>query len=102
MIIEKTTFLKYGLLMPSTSLIISLTAAFLTTISFIPQAIQTIRTRDTSGISLPMYILFIIGTSLWMAYGWLSNDPAIFIGNSLITIFIIPILYLKFTSILKK
>lgn len=30
-------------------------AALLTTLSFLPQAIKTIKTKDTSGISLIMY-----------------------------------------------
>lgn len=35
------------------------TAAILTTISFVPQAYQVIKTKDTSGISLGMYIAFV-------------------------------------------
>ena len=31
-------------------------AAFLTTVAFLPQALHTIRTRDTKGISLGMYV----------------------------------------------
>ncbi len=38
--------------------LLGLAAAFCTTVSFLPQAIKTIRTRDTSGISLSMYALF--------------------------------------------
>jgi len=44
-------------------------AAALTTGSFIPQAIMTIRTRDTRGISLGMYVMFTTGVALWLAYG---------------------------------
>ncbi|OZB74764.1 MAG: hypothetical protein B7X36_06875, partial [Thiomonas sp. 14-64-326] len=36
-------------------------AAFLTTVSFVPQAWLTVRTRDVSGISLGMYTLFTAG-----------------------------------------
>lgn len=36
-------------------------AAILTTLSFVPQAYQVIKTKDTSGISLGMYIAFVIG-----------------------------------------
>ncbi len=73
-------------------------AAFFTTVSFIPQAIQTIKTRDTSGISLPMYTLFFIGVSLWIIYGWHIQDFSILIGNGLVLMFIIPILYIKVKS----
>lgn len=44
-------------------------AAMLTTMSFIPQAVKTIRTRETHGISLGMYVIFVIGVALWLAYG---------------------------------
>jgi MtN3 and saliva related transmembrane protein len=44
-------------------------AAALTTGSFIPQAIMTIKTRNTRGISLGMYVVFTIGVATWLAYG---------------------------------
>ena len=43
--------------------------ALLTTASFIPQAIMTIRSRDTRGISRGMYVIFTIGVAFWLAYG---------------------------------
>ena len=44
-------------------------AAFLTTCSFVPQALHTFRTRDVSGISLGMYSVFTAGIALWLVYG---------------------------------
>ncbi|MCL1633125.1 SemiSWEET transporter [Luteimonas sp. SX5] len=44
-------------------------AATLTTLSFVPQAIKTIRSRDTRGISLAMYAVFTVGVAFWFAYG---------------------------------
>jgi MtN3 and saliva related transmembrane protein len=53
-------------------------AAFLTTVSFIPQAVMTIRTRNTSGISRSMYVLFTVGVALWLVYGiYLMSWPMI-------------------------
>ena len=46
--------------------LIGYSAAFLTTIAFLPQAIQSWRTRDLSGISLGMYSLFTVGVGLWL------------------------------------
>ncbi|TBR14525.1 MAG: hypothetical protein EPO46_00490 [Lysobacter sp.] len=43
--------------------------ATLTTLSFLPQAIKTIRTRDTRGISLGMYAVFTVGVAFWFGYG---------------------------------
>lgn len=59
-----------------TSTLTGLAAAFCTTFSFLPQALKTIRTRDTASISLSMYALFTLGTLLWFIYGiWTSNIP---------------------------
>lgn len=70
-------------------------AAFGTTISFLPQAIKTIRTRDTSGISLYMYALFTVGTVLWLMYGFLSGSWPVTIANAVTTVFASIILVYK-------
>ena len=44
-------------------------AAGLTTLSFVPQALHTFRTRDVRGISLGMYSVFTVGIALWLVYG---------------------------------
>jgi MtN3 and saliva related transmembrane protein len=58
-------------------------AAFLTTIAFVPQAWRSWRTRDLSGISLPMYALFTLGVALWLAYGILLGSVPIMLGNGI-------------------
>ena len=44
-------------------------AASLTTLSFVPQALHTFRTRDVRGLSLGVYSVFTLGVALWLAYG---------------------------------
>ena len=44
-------------------------AACLTTLSFVPQAWHTFKTRDVSGISVSMYSAFTLGVALWLTYG---------------------------------
>lgn len=44
-------------------------AATLTTLAFVPQAVKTIRSRETHAISLVMYVVFTIGIGFWLAYG---------------------------------
>jgi MtN3 and saliva related transmembrane protein len=61
--------------------IIGLLAAFSTTISFLPQAIKTIRTKDTSGISLSMYAVFTTGTLLWLIYGIMLPSFPVALAN---------------------
>jgi len=75
--------------------IIGLIAACCTTISFLPQAIKTFRTKDTSGISLSMYILFTFGTLLWFIYGWVSNNLPVTLANGVTLILASAILYFK-------
>jgi MtN3 and saliva related transmembrane protein len=59
-------------------------AAILTSASFIPQAIQVIKTKDTSGISLLMYSMFVLGVALWTVHGFIINDLAV-IGANIVT-----------------
>lgn len=58
-------------------------AASLTTVSFIPQALKTIRTGDTRGISLRMYALFTAGIALWGLYGLLTRDGPLIVANAI-------------------
>lgn len=69
-------------------------AALLTTISFVPQAIKTIRSQDTEGISVLMYLSFSAGIVLWMIYGFLRDDIVIIVAN-IVTLFLaLPILFI--------
>ncbi len=56
--------------------------ALLTTASFIPQAIMTIRSRDTRGISRDMYIIFTTGVAFWLAYGIAIDSPPMILANT--------------------
>jgi MtN3 and saliva related transmembrane protein len=78
------------------STIIGLFAAACTTISFVPQAIHTIKTKDTSGISMGMYALFSFGTLLWLIYGIADGNLPIMVANSITLIFACIILLYKF------
>lgn len=57
-------------------------AATLTTLAFVPQAIRTIRTRDTRGISLGMYVVFVIGIVCWFGYGLVLGSWPMIIANA--------------------
>lgn len=58
-------------------------AAILTTSSFLPQAILTIKTRDTRSLSLGMYSAFTLGVLLWLIYGFYVADKAIIFANAI-------------------
>ena len=73
-------------------------AAFLTTIAFLPQAIQSWRTRDLSGISVGMYSLFTAGVGLWLIYGLMIEKWPLILANALTFLLALSILVLKIQS----
>ncbi|HYE22028.1 MAG TPA: SemiSWEET transporter [Verrucomicrobiae bacterium] len=70
-------------------------AAAATTIAFIPQAWQTIKTRDTKGISLGMYLVFTFGVLMWLTYGILIKDIPVISANTITLILSVIILVYK-------
>ena len=70
-------------------------AAVLTTISFVPQVWQTYRTRDVSGISLGMYIVFAAGVFLWGVYGLVLGAWPIVVANAVTLALALAILAMK-------
>ncbi len=61
--------------------VVSLFAATLSTVSFVPQAWAIIRTRSTEGISLKMYGITVAGFIAWLVYGSLVGQWAIIVQN---------------------
>lgn len=74
---------------------LGLLAACLTTISFLPQVIQIIKTKDTKSISLKMYILFVSGTVLWFIYGVFIKNLPVTLANFITGTLALTILYYK-------
>lgn len=56
-------------------------AALMTTLAFVPQALKTIRTRDTRSISLGMYVVFTAGIALWLVYGIALDSMPMILSN---------------------
>lgn len=75
--------------------ILGLCAAFLTTLSFVPQVIQIIKTKNTAGISLKMYIGLLFGLILWVIYGFFQKDLPIIFANLTTGLFSSIILFYK-------
>ena len=63
--------------------LLGLLAAACTTIAFFPQVYKIYKTRSTRDLSLPMYIIFSIGTSLWLIYGVIINNLPIILANGI-------------------
>ena len=70
-------------------------AAILTTAAFVPQAWQSWRTRDLSGISLPMYLLFTLGVACWLLYGLAIGSVPVVLANGITLCLAGVVLWLK-------
>lgn len=70
-------------------------AAICTTIAFLPQVHHSYKTRDLSGISLPMYSIFTVGVAFWLVYGILKKDWPLIIANGITFAASLTILILK-------
>jgi MtN3 and saliva related transmembrane protein len=74
---------------------IGFVAATLTTVSFVPQVVRILRTRDTNGISLAMYLVFTAGILLWLTYGVMTGDLPVILANVVTFALAVTILVLK-------
>ena len=79
----------------NTTNIIGYFSAFLTTAAFLPQAIHSWKTRDLSGISLPMYSMFSLGVACWLIYGLMINSWPVIIANAITLLLACAVLLLK-------
>ena len=61
--------------------IIGYLAALIAAIIFLPQVVQTVKSKDTKGLSLSTFILVSISNLLWFSYGALTSDAAILLSQ---------------------
>jgi MtN3 and saliva related transmembrane protein len=74
---------------------IGMTGAVLTTVCWLPQAIQIIRSRDTRAISLAGTLAFTIGIVFWLAYGLALMDWPLITSNVVTLVLMLAIVSLK-------
>lgn len=74
---------------------IGLIAATLTTMSLLPQVVETIKTRKTKDISLAMYLMFSAGCFLWVIYGFRINAAPVYLANIVSFILALTMVFLK-------
>lgn len=77
-------------------------AGALTTASFLPQAIMTLKSKDTSSLSLGMYSLFTLGVLCWLIYGIQSINYAIIFPNAITLVLAACILLFKLYHTFRK
>ncbi len=64
-----------------TAAIIGYTAATMSVSAFLPQAWRIVKTRDTSSLATPMWILQVCAFSTWIAYGVALSEWPIIVPN---------------------
>lgn len=60
-------------------------AAVCMVLGYLPQAIHTIRTRNTDGIALPTFLLMGFGGAFFIVQGALTNNLPLVITNAITT-----------------
>jgi len=70
-------------------------AGICTTVSFLPQVMKVHRTKRTEDLSLPMYVIFSCGVSLWTLYGVMIRSWPVMIANGITFILSVYILIMK-------
>ena len=58
-------------------------AGICTAIVFLPQSIQTIKTRDTTGLSKMTYIVYCVGMVSWILYGIYLHSIQMILFNAI-------------------
>ena len=76
-------------------LFISIVASTTSIISFIPQIIQTYRTRSAKDLSLLMLVNFLICSLSWIVYGIITRTWTVWMTNVIMTIFTVVLIVLK-------
>lgn len=70
-------------------------AGLLGTVCWVPQAWKAWASRDTSGLSLPSNLLFLLTVSLWLLYGLLVSDWPLILANGCALMIVLTIVAAK-------
>lgn len=61
--------------------ILGIIAGVLTSVAMMPQLIKVLREKKAEDVSIVMMLVLIIGLSLWVWYGILTDDLPIILAN---------------------
>lgn len=78
--------------------IVGLIAASFTTLAFVPQVFKIWKNRNISGVSISMYVIMLIGISMWLFYGFLIKSLAVIVANivtGLLQLFIVTLIFIS-------
>lgn len=75
--------------------LIGFLAGALTTISFLPQVIKSLRTRRLEDFNLLFLLLMIAGLALWTVYGFMLGQLPLIVANGVTIALNLVLLWLK-------
>jgi MtN3 and saliva related transmembrane protein len=70
-------------------------AATCSTLAYLPRAVRTWRTRSTTDISITMFSMMVLATTLWLIYGIALDNWPIIGANGVTLVLSVIILFLK-------
>ena len=77
-------------------------AGICTAIVFLPQTIQTIKTKNVKSLSLDTYIIYCIGMVSWISYGIYLHSVQMILFNAISLFFAVIILYMIICDKIRK
>ena len=63
--------------------ILGLLAGACTSLAAVPQLIKTWKTKEVGDVSTKMFLLYVVGMSLWLTYGIIRSDVPIIVTNAI-------------------
>lgn len=82
----------------SVTLIVGYLAALCMVLGYLPQAIHTIRTRDTDGIAMPTFLLLGFGSIFFVIQGLILSNWPLVITNAITTVSSAIVFFIKITN----
>ncbi len=77
-------------------------AGICTAIVFLPQTLQTIKSKDVTGLSLSTYIIYCVGMVSWISYGIYLHSVQMILFNAISLFFALIILYMIIAKKMKQ
>lgn len=71
-------------------------AGILTTVSFFPQVIKTIKSKSAGDFSTAWIVMMTAGVFFWMIYGYYINSMPVFIANVVTLLCLLVLTWIKF------
>lgn len=82
--------------------ILGFLAGFLTTVSFLPQVVKSLRTRHMGDFNLLFIVLMLLGLVLWTVYGFMLGQLPLIVANGVTIALNLVLLWLKLEDMVRR